>query len=123
MKMSYDLRIGAKVENTDIIAVIEEPGYSSPTYNLGKMFRACTGWEFKQSEWYKVSEVLPLIERGIKELSLNKDAYKRYDAPNGWGTTTSALEALKSLRDCIYGIVAGNIGWTQIPVEHLYVHW
>ena len=121
--MSYDLRIGVKVENTDIIAVIGEPELSSPTYNLGKMFRACTGWDFHQSEWYRVSEVLPLIEHGVNELSVNADAYKQYDAPNGWGTTTSALEALKSLRDCIYGIAAGDIGWQQIPVEHLYVCW
>ena len=88
--MSYDLRIGVKVENTDIIAVIDEPERNSPTYNLGKMLRACTGWDFDQGEWYKVSEVLPLIEHGVKELYINEDAYKQYNAPNGWGTTISA---------------------------------
>jgi len=121
--MSYDLRIGVKVENTDIIAVIDEPERSSPTYNLGEMFRACTGWDFNQGEWYKVSEVLPLIEHGVKELYINGDAYKQYNAPNGWGTTISAREALESLRDCIYGIIAGDRGWQQIPAEHLYVRW
>ena len=121
--MSYDLRIGVKVENTDIIAVIDRPERDSPTYNLGKMFRACTGWDFSQSEWYKVSEVLPLIEHGVKELSINRAAYKQYDAPNGWGTTVTALEALKSLQDCIYGIISGDRGWQQIPAEHLYVCW
>lgn len=54
--MSYDLRIGVRVHNTDIIAVIDEPELSSPTYNLGKMFRACTGWDFKQGEWYNAAE-------------------------------------------------------------------
>ena len=39
--MSYDLRIGVKVEGTDIIAVIAEPRLSSPTYNLRDMFVAC----------------------------------------------------------------------------------
>lgn len=121
--MSYDLRIGVKVENTDIIAVIEEPEYKSPTYNLGTMFRACTGWDFKQGEWYKCSDVLPLIENGIKELCINKKKYMKYNAPNGWGTTSSALEALQSLRDCIYGICAGDVGWQAIPLEHLYVSW
>lgn len=121
--MSYDLRIGVRVHGTDIIAVIDEPELSSPTYNLGKMFRACTGWDFHQGEWYNAAEVLPCIEHGIKELHLNRETYKQYDAPNGWGTTSSAMEALESLRDCIYGDIAGDRTWQAIPVEHLYICW
>ena len=41
--MSYDLRIAVKVDGCDKFAQIAEPEYRSPTYNLGKMFRACTG--------------------------------------------------------------------------------
>ena len=40
--MSYDLEILAKIENGDYIC-IAEPKYSSPTYNLGKMFRVAYG--------------------------------------------------------------------------------
>ena len=36
--MSYDLEILVKIENGDYIC-IAEPKYSSPTYNLGTMFR------------------------------------------------------------------------------------
>ena len=36
--MSYDLEILAKIENGQYIR-IAEPRYSSPTYNLGRMFR------------------------------------------------------------------------------------
>lgn len=121
--MSYDLRIGVKVDGTDIMAVIDEPEYDSPTYNLGKMFRKCMGWDFTQGEWYKVSDVLPLIENGVRELSINRKAYTQYDAPNGWGTTTSALRTLESLRDCIYGNVNGERGWQAVPAEHLYMCW
>ena len=120
--MSYDLRIGVKVQDTDIIAVIDEPAIHSPTYNLGEMFRKCTGWDFKQSEWYKVSDVLPLIEHGIKELTINRKAYVQYDAPNGWGTVKSAILALTSLRDCIYENINGST-WQEIPAEHLWVCW
>ena len=68
--MSYDIRIGVRVEGAPgCYAVIAEPEYSSPTYNIGDMFRACTGWNFEQGEWYKVSEVLPLIQHGISELT------------------------------------------------------
>ena len=44
--MSYDLRIGVKVDGTDIIAVVAEPSRPSPTYNLGKIFQ-CLSEEVK----------------------------------------------------------------------------
>lgn len=121
--MSYDLRLGVKVQDTDIIAVVREPELSSPTYNLGKMFRACTGWDFEQGKWYKCAEVLPMIEHGIGELHDHQRKYKQYDSPNGWGTTHSAYKALVSLRDCINGTTAGDLGWETIPLEHLWVRW
>ena len=62
--MSYDLRIAVKVDGCDKFAEIAEPEYSSPTYNLGKMFRACTGWDYKQGEYYKCSDVIGNIEKG-----------------------------------------------------------
>lgn len=45
--MSYDLEILAKIESGDYIC-IAEPRYSSPTYNLGKMFRVAMDWDFDQ---------------------------------------------------------------------------
>lgn len=120
--MSYDLRIAVKVQDTDIYAVIAEPEYNSPTYNIGEMFRKATGWDFEQGEWYKVSEVLPLIEHGIHELRYNEDYYRQYDSPNGWGNTQSARKALESLSKCIEEQTNGW-AWQKIPLEHLYVAW
>ena len=123
--MSYDLRIGVKVEGADIIAVIGQPKYSDPTYNLGEMFRACMDWDYTQGEWYKVSEVYDMICHGIAELSGYPKRYTRYEPDNGWGTVSSALEALTSLRDYIDEIVDPNgwTGWNTIPMEHLWVAW
>lgn len=123
--MSYDLQIGVKVEGLDVIAVIDEPEYSSPTYNIGTMLRKCTGWDFEQGKWYRVSEVWPMIEHGISELHMNVSEYKKYNAPNGWGNTSSALETLESLSKCI----RDNTGqgdwskWQEIPADHLWVRW
>lgn len=47
-----------KVEGCDKYAEIAEPFYSSPTYNLGKLFRTCMDWQFKSSE--PVKEKSPL---------------------------------------------------------------
>ena len=123
--MSYDICLGVKVEGADdLYAVIAEPEYSSPTYNIGKMFRACTGWDFKQGVWYKVSEVLPLIQHGISELELHEPKYRKYNSPNGWGTTESALEALQSLEACIReNAPESSITWNDIPLDLMYVRW
>ena len=48
--MSYDLRIRVKAEGCDKYPVIATPECDSPTYNLGKMFRACMDWNYNQSE-------------------------------------------------------------------------
>lgn len=121
--MSYDLRLGVKVDGTNLFAVIAEPEYHSPTYNLGEMFREACSWNFNQSEWYRVSDVLPLIERGIHELRFNPHAYKQYEPDNGWGTIDSALKALTSLLECIDNNSTNGYSWNTIPIDHLYVAW
>lgn len=123
--MSYDLRIGVKVEGTDIIAVVAEPERNSPTYNIGDLFRKCMEWDFRQSEWYSVAEIYPKIQRGLAELIAYPNKYKKYESPNGWGTISSAIEALKSLKDCIDELSEQDsyCGWNHIPKEHLWVAW
>ena len=105
------------VNGTDIFVQIAEPEYASPTYNLGSMFRACMDWDFTQSEYYPCSEVITKVERGIRELRTNKLAYTKYNPSNGWGDISSALEALESLRECIYEQAE------EIPIEHLWMAW
>ena len=123
--MSYDIRLGVKVENTDIIATVAEPFLSSPTYNLGQMFRACTGWDFKQGEWYKVKDVYENILNGISELRINREKYVCLNPENGWGNIDGANDVLKSMRDCIDAITDPNCGyyWNVIPIEYLYITW
>lgn len=87
--MSYDLSISVKAEGCGKFMEIAEPEYDSPTYNLGAMFRACTGWDFSQSEYYKCSDVIMKIERGIRELRFNTNQYVQYEAKNGWNIRES----------------------------------
>ena len=100
--MSYDLRLGVKVDGAeDLYAVIARPENDSPTYNLREMFVKCMDWNYTQGKWYRVSDVLPHIQRGINELTWKPKQYEKYNSLNGWGTIKSALEALTSLADCI----------------------
>ena len=122
--MSYDLRLAVKVDGAeDCYAVVAMPEYHSPTYNIGEMFRKCMGWNFIQGEWYRVSDVLPNIKRGIWELSQNESEYTQYNSTNGWGTVKSALKALESLLECIEAQCGNGWSWNDIPPECLYVAW
>lgn len=69
--MSYDLEILAKIESGDYIC-IDEPRYSSPTYNLGKIFRIAMDWDFDQGTIYNVADIFENIQRGITELVSEK---------------------------------------------------
>lgn len=115
--MSYDIRLAVKIEGYDGYADVAEPAYASPTYNIGEMLRAATGWDFNQHEYYRCAEIIDKVEHGIHELILNKKEYKQYELPNGLGSVTTAIEALGSLRDCIYETAE------YIPIEFLYMRW
>jgi len=125
--VSYDIRFGVKVAGApdDCFAVIGEPEYSSPTYNLRKMFVACMDWDYRQGEWYKLNDVLPKIERGVHELKFNVAAYKKYNPPNGWGNTGSALQVLQSILDYFSDSWDGIVGtWNaEIPYDCIYMRW
>lgn len=115
--MSYDIEICVKVDGLDQYAMIDRPKYDSPTYNLGKMFRACMEWDYSQGEYYKCSEIIDKVEKGIRELKTNRKAYEKFNPSNGWGDIDSAIEDLESLRDCIYENAE------EIPIVHLYMRW
>lgn len=112
--MSYDLEILAKIENGQHIC-IDEPKYSSPTYNLGKMFRVAMDWDFDQGTIYNIADIFENIQRGISELERHPEKYVQYEPENKWGTVNDALDVLKSLRDCILE--------QDIDTKYLYTRW
>lgn len=115
--MSYDIEISVKVDGLDQYAMIDRPTYDSPTYNLGGMFRACMDWDYSQGEYYKCSEIIDKVEKGIRELKTNRKDYEKFNPSNGWGNIDSAIRVLESLRWCIYENA------DEIPIEHLYMKW
>ena len=122
--MSYDVRIGVKVEGMNgYIAVIDQPEYDSPTYNLRDMFVACMDWDYTQGEWYNCAEVLPKFEKGLHELKFNRKKYTKYNPPNGWGSIESAISFMESFVQKIGEIVSGSWSWNEIPPEHLWMRW
>ena len=108
--MSYDIRFGVQTAMPNIegerFVIVGRPDYDSPTYNLRDMFVACMDWNYEQSHvdddgirrttWYPMTEVLPRIERGIRELTENREEYEKYNPPNGWGDLDGALRCLRN---------------------------
>lgn len=115
--MSYSIGIYVKVEGCNKYALIAEPFYSSPTYNLGKLFRACMDWSFKNSEYYRCDYAIERIDKGIKEIAYNSDEYTELLPSNGWGTMHGALNALNSIRKCIFEQAE------DIPIDCMYMRW
>ena len=115
--MSYDIEILVKIEGIDEYATYGTPEYDSPTYNLRDMFVACMEWDYSQGEIYNCNDVIEHVERGIRNLRLNREKFERYNPPNGWGDLDCAIEALESLRTCIYECAE------SIPIEHLWMRW
>lgn len=125
-KMSYDIEFGVRVYGTDHIERITYSDPPHPTYNVGQMIRACTGWDFNQCEWYKLTDVIFNIEKGIHEMRFNREAYNEYLPRNGWGSYNTVLTVLKTLEGILntareLNDCRGEEGFNLI--EHLYVRW
>lgn len=116
--MSYSIGIYVKVEGCDKYAEIAYPDYSSPTYNLGKLFRTCMDWNFKISEYYRCDHVIEHLDRGIKELIHNSNKYTELiPTLNARKISSSPLNALLSIRGCILEQAE------DIPLECIYMRW
>ena len=115
--MSYCIGIYVKVEGCGKYVQTTYPTYYKPTYNLGKLFRACMDWQFKNSEYYRCDYVMERIDKGIKEIAYNSDEYTELLPSNGWGTMHGALNTLNSIRKCILEQAE------DIPLECMYLKW
>lgn len=95
--MSYDIRFRVKVEGTDRYIDI---GYcdANITWNVGEIIRLSTGLEWKnEANNGLVKDIIPCIERGLRELELNPAKYEPFEAPNGWGTVTGTKRFFREI--------------------------
>lgn len=115
--MSYSIGIYVKVEGCDKYAEIAYPSHSSPSYNLGKLFRSCMNWNFNSSEYYRCDHVIEHLDVGIMELTYKPNTYAKLIPASSIGTTFGALNILDSTRDCILEQAE------EIPLEYMYMRW
>ena len=124
--MSYDIRFGVKVVGApdDFYAVMGEPKYANPTYNLRDIFVQSMNWDYHQGEWYKISDILPKIQNGIRELKLHSEQYRKLEPSNGWGTVESAVKCLESIDEYFDSYDGLRGSWNaDIPLDCIYMCW
>lgn len=71
---------------------------SNITHNLIHMAEAAgidkPVWYPKESGIKTAADLIPHLERGIAWITNNPEEAKKFDAPNGWGTSTQFLSWL-----------------------------
>lgn len=110
--MSYDINWKVKAAEAENLWVsIPYPDNANITYNVGDLIRTCTGltWKNCEDNGY-VKDVIPYIEKGLKELEQHPEKYKHLEAPNGWGTIDGTIRFFNKLID----------GWHSIQNDYFW---
>lgn len=69
------------------------------THNLGKMaeaagiYYAC--WQPDKIGAAKANDILPILEKGYKDMEERPEYYRQFDAENGWGTYKDFMPWIK----------------------------
>lgn len=84
--MSYNIAFKVKVEGVDAYVEVGDCG-ANITWNVRKIIEMSTGlpWRNEENNGLCV-DVIPQIRSGLAELRARPDAYKQYEASNGWGS-------------------------------------
>lgn len=97
--MSYDISFRVKVEGIDAYVEVGECD-ANITWNVHKIIELSTGlpWANEENNGLCV-DVIPRIIYGHKELRMNPDKYKKYEASNGWGTVEGTVYFFERILD------------------------
>lgn len=84
--MSYRVQFEVKIEGINHYITIGECD-ANITYNVKKIIEESTGLKFKSiTRLGYCKDIIPSIERGLQELTINPKKYKPFESENGWGT-------------------------------------
>ena len=88
--MSLDISLNNKAGTTVVAQNI--------THNLNKMWKEAGVYDaLYNSEGKIASEVLPLLEEGLKKMLSEPERFEKFDSPNGWGLYKNAVPWLSKL--------------------------
>lgn len=95
--MSYDIDFRVKAEGVDQFVSVGECT-ANITWNVHEIITRSTGLPWKNEENNGlVKDVIPFIEKGLHELRVNGLKYRKYEAPNGWGTVAGTKHFFETI--------------------------
>lgn len=95
--MSYDIDWRVKAEGVDRWISVGDCT-ANITWNVREIITRSTGlpWNNEENNGL-VKNVIPFIEKGLHELEVNGHKYKKYEAPNGWGTVAGTMHFFETI--------------------------
>ena len=73
--------------------------------------------------YYPMADVVPKLERGLKELQEHPEMYRKYEPKNGWGTLKGAIKCIKSWLNELDGEDNWDAITNEWPIESLWWRW
>ena len=97
--MSYNISFKVKVDGLNKYVEIGECD-ANITWNVRKIIVNSTGLEWKnEANNGYCKDIIPSIIKGLQELQINGDKYKKYEPDNGWGTVKGTIQFFKDIID------------------------
>ena len=106
--MSYDVSIRLPVKGLEDKYIVA-CWLSNITWNVRELIKQSSGWEIKNED--NNGPILPWMEQirhGIAELEKRPGKYRKYEAPNGWGTISGTLRFYKDCMENAEGWLSEN---------------
>ncbi len=74
---------------------------SNITHNLIDMAKECgvygALWRPQDNFYFIAEDIIPVLEKGLLELTLRPEHYKKYNASNGWGTREQFIKFITGI--------------------------
>ena len=110
--MSYSVRFEAKLEGAEQWIPVGNQFiiYSSDADDVVRAVCDSTPDSWREK---KCSDLLPFIDKGIKQLRSHREEYRKFEPSNGWGTVETTIIFLDAIR-CVceeYPTAVARVGY------------
>ena len=96
MGWSVYLNINTGIEEREVVDI------GNYTYNVAPMYEKAMGITISDLNGKICSKVIPILRKGVLNMTENPAMYREMNPPNGWGKYESALEFLEKIyKECV----------------------
>jgi len=78
--------LGEMAKKAGIYEALWRPYQLKPDFKTKKFNNYDEEYDFELKQEIRASEIIPLLEKGLKDLKARPDYFKQFNSSNGWGT-------------------------------------